>query len=371
MIITWCCYLLFNAFLRFTCCADLNDLLKSPIAVWIDADPSIGIADVDDALAMLVAFSSKDVEVRGVSTVFGNADIDRCHDLAVWICSAFSPKAIPIYKGASSAAERGKRTNATDALADALNKEIIVIIALGPLTNIASTIMLHPQLARNITSIVAVAGRRRGQRFKPNENADHEFGDLNFDSDPHSFEYLLNCSQIPLTLLPWEVSSKVWITPSDIVTIGNTNLMCLNQHFAYSIGKSVYIHRYYEHSASDTCTSIALMTEMMARWSAVWTSSYNTSGFNPFDCVAVAYVIYPQLFNCEETSAAIHVVNAGVSSLIVNDGENSGEVLLQSNRSSHSISSRVTYCYSADFRSVRNLILQLLSTSFEFMAGGM
>jgi inosine-uridine nucleoside N-ribohydrolase len=372
MNLAWCfCLLLLSALSWVSLNTDFinGSTSKAPIAVWIDADPSIGIADIDDALAIIVAFSSGYIKVRGVSTVFGNADLDKCHDLAVWICSIFSNQAVPLHKGASSIAERGQETNATYALAAALSREPLMIIALGPLTNIASTIMLHAQQAINITSIVAVAGRRPGQRFKPNENSDHEFGDLNFESDPYSFEYLLNSAlQVSLTLIPWEVSSKVWITPPDVVTIGNSNTKCVNDYFAYSIGSSVYIHRHYESSTSGMCASIALITEMIARWSAVWTLSYDAIGFNPFDCVVIAYIISPELFHCDRMEADIRILNSGALVLVVHDDMNENDFFLRSSKSiltRHSRSS-VTYCHTSDFRSVRNLILQLLSTAFEY-----
>ena len=47
------------------------------VAVWIDTDPAIGEKerDVDDGLALVQAFRSPELEIRGVSVVFGNAPL--------------------------------------------------------------------------------------------------------------------------------------------------------------------------------------------------------------------------------------------------------------------------------------------------------
>jgi len=51
----------------------------SRVAVWIDTDPAIGEKerDVDDGLALVQAVRSHELDIRGVSVVFGNAPLDR------------------------------------------------------------------------------------------------------------------------------------------------------------------------------------------------------------------------------------------------------------------------------------------------------
>ena len=45
--------------------------------VWLDVDVAAGLPgrDVDDALALIHAFHSPELKVRGVSAVFGNAPL--------------------------------------------------------------------------------------------------------------------------------------------------------------------------------------------------------------------------------------------------------------------------------------------------------
>ncbi|MCI0390199.1 MAG: hypothetical protein MOB07_15725, partial [Acidobacteria bacterium] len=46
---------------------------KTRTAVWIDTDPSVapGGHEVDDGFALIQAFHSPELEIRGVSVVFG------------------------------------------------------------------------------------------------------------------------------------------------------------------------------------------------------------------------------------------------------------------------------------------------------------
>ena len=50
-------------------------LARAGQAVWIDSDPACGHAktdDVDDCWALLLGLRSNELEIRGISTLFGN-----------------------------------------------------------------------------------------------------------------------------------------------------------------------------------------------------------------------------------------------------------------------------------------------------------
>src|SRR5262249_35714067 len=130
------------------------------------------------------------------------------------IVSRFAPVNMPVYAGASSAQELGRETDASRALATALKAERLTILALGPATNVATVLRNHAELARRVERIIAVAGRRPGQRFLTGQST-HPFRDLNFELDPEAFQVILD-SGVPLVLAPWEVSSKVWLTQADL-----------------------------------------------------------------------------------------------------------------------------------------------------------
>ena len=52
--------------------------------IIFDTDPGI-----DDAMALLLIHSMQDLDVMGITTVFGNASIDACTRNALYICERF------------------------------------------------------------------------------------------------------------------------------------------------------------------------------------------------------------------------------------------------------------------------------------------
>src|SRR5271170_5483188 len=93
--------------------------------VWIDTDPSVarGGHEVDDGFALVQAFRSPELSVRGVSVVFGNAPLEQAYPIACEIVNRFGPPALSVHKGASSAGDLGIETPASEAIANALGKE--------------------------------------------------------------------------------------------------------------------------------------------------------------------------------------------------------------------------------------------------------
>ncbi len=66
------------------------------------------------------AFRSPELSIRGVSVVFGNAPLATAFPIGQRLVRDFGPRNLPIYRGASSAEERGTETDASRALAQAL-----------------------------------------------------------------------------------------------------------------------------------------------------------------------------------------------------------------------------------------------------------
>ena len=81
-------------------------LAGAPRPVWIDTDPSAipGGHEVDDALALLEAFGSPELSIRGISIVFGNMDLATTSRLGKQIIREFGPPSTPVFVGAAGAA---------------------------------------------------------------------------------------------------------------------------------------------------------------------------------------------------------------------------------------------------------------------------
>jgi inosine-uridine nucleoside N-ribohydrolase len=298
---------------------------QAKVPVWIDTDPSVarGGREVDDGFALIQAFHSPELEVRGVSVVFGNAPLPTAWPIGAEIVAKFGPKGLHAYKGAVSGEDLGKETEASAALERALQKERLTILALGPVTNVATVLKLHPDLAKNVVRIIAVAGRRHGQRFVASPSQAQAFRDFNFELDPIGFQVLLD-SGISIVLAPWEVSSKVWIKRKDLERLD----------------KGGPGARYLVPPALD--------------WLEWWHKNLGTDGFNPFDTLAVTYLTSPGLLQCSDFSPQIMTAPDDVTAdagartkpyLYVSD--------LKPGRS-------VTYCYNTLPQFKEDLLVRLL-----------
>lgn len=255
-------------------------MAKNEVAVWIDSDPSVGSAsskEVDDGFALLQAFRSPELRVEGVSIVFGNAPLAEALPIGRDIVRRCGPPGMAVHAGAAGAEQLGEETDASRALAAALGREKLTVLALGPATNVATVVKNHPDLAARIDAVVAVAGRRPGQQFRAGSAQKAPFRDFNFELDPEAFQVLLD-SGVPLVLAPWEVSSKVWLDEDDLARI----------------------------EAADP--GAGWLLEPSREWLGIWRRDLGAGGFNPFDSLAVGWVTSPRLITCEDLGARIEVL---------------------------------------------------------------
>lgn len=253
--------------------------------VWIDTDVAIGMgdprqgfADVDDAWAMLHLFRADHIQVSGISTVFGNTDIENATRLATEIRDRFAPYPVEVYRGAAAEMDlKAIQSNeAVEALAQSLEVEAQHILAIGPATNIGLLLLLHPELASQILSITLVAGRRSEEdHFQVSPSHQPPFPDLNFDLDPDAFRVLLQ-SQIVVNLLPFEISHKVWLNQTD-----------LNQVAGFG-------------------EAGAYLARESQNWLDLW-QDFGCKAFNPFDILASAFVVSEAGFTGEWLSPRIEI----------------------------------------------------------------
>lgn len=170
--------------------------------IIIDCDPG-----VDDAVALLLALASPELELVGVTTVAGNLPLAKVHQNAKQILALASRQDVPVAKGsnrplmshagsindvhgdngvggvvlpASNATDSDK--HAVDFLVDAVmsNPGEITLCPIGPLTNIALAIIKEPALVDNVKDIVLMGGAAFS---RGNITPAAEF---NFYVDPHA-----------------------------------------------------------------------------------------------------------------------------------------------------------------------------------------
>ncbi|MGB7393565.1 MAG: nucleoside hydrolase [Pricia sp.] len=254
--------------------------------VWIDTDLSVGMkrheregyCDVDDGYAVLQLMKADNIEITGISAVFGNTNIKNAYSLSQYMSEEFAESEIPVYKGAGEAIDLSSvETNeAVEALAEALTEEPMTIMAIGPATNIGLLLLLHPEVKKRINEVVLVAGRRKATDYFKIGNKGNHARDLNFDLDNEAFRLMFE-QGIPVTLCPFEISNKVWLKQADL-----DRLTSSNDHGNIWLG------------------------EASKAWLQQWLDQ-GADGFNPFDVLASHYLISPEDIISEERNARLEI----------------------------------------------------------------
>lgn len=248
-----------------TAAAQPTDPKPNTRAIWLDIDTANGVGDIDDGLMLIQALHSPDINLVGVSTVYGNTDLPRASQTARQIIERFGDeRTLRVNPGAASPTDNTP-TEATRAMAAAVKGGPITILAVGPLTNVATLLREHPDTAQGIEQIVAVAGRRPGQRFlTEGQSPDTEPPDFNFELDPSAMRTVLE-SGIPVVLAPWEVSSQITITAEDLEKLATRG------------------------GASG---------QWIQKTSQYWLERHAKAGkpgFHPYDSLALAWILTPNL----------------------------------------------------------------------------
>ncbi len=253
--------------------------------VWVDTDLAVGMkryhregySDVDDGYAVLQLFKADNIDIIGISAVFGNTRIDDAYRLCKEMVSEFSPYPIPVYKGAGERIDLGQveTNNAVEAMAEALRKEPMTILAIGPATNVGLLLLRYPELASRIQEVVLVAGRRTPTSYFEIGNPVYHAPDLNFDLDNDGFRILFQRG-VKVVLCPFEISNKVWLTAKDLDQLKNGT------------------------PGNDW------LSEKSRPWLQQWEDGGDI-GFNPFDVLASHYLIAPEDIVMEPLVARLEI----------------------------------------------------------------
>jgi pyrimidine-specific ribonucleoside hydrolase len=189
--------------------------------VWIDTDVSIGspIREVDDAFALVLAFHSPEIHIAGLSTTHGNAPLGQTTRAARDLVRRFGRSAgltvDDVFAGAGAADDLGRRSDASDALAAILQKKKVTYVALGPLTNLATFLQLHPKVANRIERVILVGGQAPGASLAFGPTGSFHIHDANVFKDAAATGTVLR-SDLPLTLVPIATGSHLLVDEADL-----------------------------------------------------------------------------------------------------------------------------------------------------------
>jgi purine nucleosidase len=196
--------------------------------VVIDTDPG-----QDDAVALLVALASPELEVVAVTAVAGNVPLHHTERNARSMVELAGRSDVPVYAGCSRPMVRPLVTaeyvhgpsgidgadldeptvplaagHAVDAIIDlalASDEGGLTLCALGPLTNVATALVKEPRIAAFISELVLMGG---GCFAGGNVTPAAEF---NIFVDPHAAHAVFT-SGIPITMMPLDVTHKALTT---------------------------------------------------------------------------------------------------------------------------------------------------------------
>jgi inosine-uridine nucleoside N-ribohydrolase len=259
-----------------------------PIPVLIDCDPGH-----DDAMALLLALASPELELLGVSTVHGNQTLEKTTANALRVLEFAGFGHVPVAAGADRPLVRAPRVStvhgetgldgpdlpppagapatahAVDFLADRLRAAPgpVTLVPTGPLTNVALLLARHPDAADNIERIVLMGGAIAEGNATP-------AAEFNIWIDPEAAARVF-ASGLDLTMIGLDVTHRALLTAA---------------------------HAERLRAAGRVGTMVAELREFYQRHH---TRVYDFPGTPVHDAMAVAHVIRGDLVRTEHRHVAI------------------------------------------------------------------
>lgn len=205
--------------------------------IIIDTDPG-----VDDSLAIFVALNSPELEVLGLTTVFGNAITSTCTENALRLLEIAKRTEVPVAEGAhlplngnlrgAASFVHGENGQGNVELKPPANKTLeidavtflknqievhpneITLVPVGPLTNIANLLTNHPGIDSKIKEIVLMGGNAQSPgNATPTAEA-------NILNDPEAADIVFS-AQCEITMVGLDVTNNVFMSEEQVNKLGS------------------------------------------------------------------------------------------------------------------------------------------------------
>lgn len=266
--------------------------------ILIDTDPGI-----DDSMAILSALRSPELEIVGLTAVFGNADVDTCALNGLRLIELEGHEDIPVAKGAGAPLFRqeldlGTQVHGLDGMGNTnpppprglldprpavqfildMVKRFpgeITLVPLGPLTNIALAVQQEPGIAEQVKEVILMGGSAFAVgNISPTSEA-------NIFHDAHAAEIVFR-TDWTVTMIGLDVTTKIIIQPDDLAKL---------------------------YAANNP--AVALLQRIQPCYQKFHDQIYGFKGaFHLHDPSVTAYLLAPELFNCLE--APVYVETTGL-----------------------------------------------------------
>jgi len=255
----------------------------------LDCDPGH-----DDAIALLLALASPEIELLGVTTVHGNQTLEKTTANAIRILEFAGRGEIPVAAGADrplvrdlfvaayvhgesgldgptlpAPRARPGSQHAVDFIAERVleSSSAVTLVPTGPLTNVALLLARHPAVAARLGRIVLMGGSIAEGNVTP-------AAEFNIWADPEAAHRVFT-SGLDVTMIGLDVTHKALLTPDhgrELRGAGRTG---------------------------------AMVAELLEFYSVFHRETYGFDGSPIHDAVAVAHVATPGLVETVERHVAI------------------------------------------------------------------
>ncbi len=203
-----------------------------------DTDPG-----VDDSMAFFLAMASPEVELVGVTTVFGNGGTQTTTANALRLVETVARTDIPVVRGAEQPLlhpyhGHGARVHGADGLGNAgmpppqgkpqagraaafiadtvlAAPGEVTLVAVGPLTNLALAVGLEPDIVPAVREVIVMGGAaNRAGNASP-------VAEANIHNDAAAAHIVFNAGW-PLTMVGLDVTTTTIMSPAYLAELGQT-----------------------------------------------------------------------------------------------------------------------------------------------------
>ncbi|KKK38217.1 ribonucleoside hydrolase [Mesobacillus campisalis] len=257
--------------------------------IIMDCDPGH-----DDAIAIILAAARPELEILGITTVSGNAEIEKTTINALKICELVSLTDVMVSKGASEPLVRVRETapgihgdsgldgpvlpepsrswsgeHGADTIVRLVreSKERVTILPTGPLTNVALALAKAPEIKESIEEIVLMGGGTFGN-WTPT-------AEFNIWADPEAAKKVFD-SGIPLAVMGLDITHQAMATREVIDQVNQ-----IDNRVAKIVG------------------------ELLEFFAQTNQEMFGMEGGPVHDVLTVAYCVAPELFKMKEVNIAV------------------------------------------------------------------
>jgi pyrimidine-specific ribonucleoside hydrolase len=272
--------------------APKNVIISTDLATGLNGGWRAGYSDIDDGMAVAMAYFSGQFNILGVVVTFGNNYMEPEFQTAKTLVQTYMGTQIPVARGASvpfnnppaqmlvsSKPMVCSGNEGVEFMHNALKNQKATILAIGPLTDVACLLAEHPGDKNKIEQVVAIMGRAPNEAFTI--NGVQGLTDFNMRRDSTAVAWLLNSASVPITFIGFSVTRQELISSDDVKKKFGPDPSQLSQFFLTAANN----------------------------WITQWKVTFKEDGFHAWDQNAVYYLMNPQAYVC--STARYEIVSCG------------------------------------------------------------